>query len=780
MKKALKPCTLIAALIFCFTLSPSIWAEPGTRTTKHLDHSWRKNHILPLPAQQKNNQPETSNDIFTSSYMSYDDGTWYTPGTNPRVYQPNIDVQNYIIDATFNKGADPYPDNANLSAVVTISALAKSSIVTEIVVDLYDNITIDSISFNGEEITDPDNYTRTDNKIWISLSASKSVAPGDPFDIVVDYNRVYGGTYQGLGFKTHGDSENPAFYTISQPYFSPGWRPCIDVTYDKATADIYITCPDWMVTASNGLLQPGYPIDNGNGTKTAYWKESYPMYTSALSVAMTDYTTWTDTYVSPLDNSKTMPLYYCAFPEDSSKAMQDFAISKDAMEFYATIYGEYPFINEKYGVAETPNTRGCLEHQTMTSLTISVTKKAVNWDVIVHELSHQWWGDSVTCSTWNHVWLHEGFATYSEILFNEHYTGEPAGQFMSVEYDDGLYDGDLAETVYCEDEHLDNPFAPTGSIYEKGSWVLHMLRRMMGDTAFFTAIQSFHQEYLHSTMETSDFKESLEDEFGSSLTDFFDQWLYTPYRPIYSVIYENASRDGGYLVDIQLMQTQPHSIKDFNGNILRDYYIMPVDFTVHYTDSTTELFTVINNQRNQHFQLLTTKQPDYTVFDEGKNLLKVAQEQTTDNDGVFIDGDNSTVFGDNTCTAGATENCDDNCPYKPNGKDLGTCMTVADMPMGTGITCTDNSTCEPGEVCDMGQTDINSNGIGDVCECYANINNDNYVGFADLIALKIEFNKPCTPENPCLADIDNNGNVGFSDLIIMKKQYGWNNCVPIP
>ena len=107
---------------------------------------------------------------------------------------------------------------------------------------------------------------------------------------------------------------------------------------------------------------------------------------------------------------------------------------------------------------------------------------------------------------------------------------------------------------------------------------------------------------------------------------------------------------------------------DIDETPLRDYYTMPVTFTVHYTDATTETFTVTNNQRNQTFQLLTTKEPDYTVFDEQLDMLKEVQsEEDSDNDGVFIDGDGNGIPGDNPCVGGETQNCDDNCPNYPNG-----------------------------------------------------------------------------------------------------------------
>jgi hypothetical protein len=646
-------------------------------------------------------------------------------GDNSRIYQ-EVDILHYTIDANFLLGAS-YPDTGYLEAVTTIEGQAKGETLDELIIDFYENITINSLKLNDVEFS---NYVRSDDKIWMDLS-SDPLDPAEAFEITVDYTRIYGSAYQGIMFRTHGDTDTPAICSIDQPYRSPQWWPCFDYPGDKATADIYMTYPDWMTAVSNGLLQS--EVDNGDGTKTTHYRENYQAYTSALSVAMTDYVTWSDTYVSPLDGT-TMPLVYYAFPEDAAKAMIDFDVTADAIVYFAQIYGEYPFINEKYGIAETPNTFGSLEHQTITSLTRTATQREDNWAVIVHELAHQWWGDWVTCYTWNHLWLHEGFATYSEVLFHEHDTGEPAGPFMALEYDDGEYDGYLRGTVYTEDEHLFNPFYEIGAVYEKAGWVLHMLRHMMGDTAFFDAAKTFGANHAHSTAVTDDLKVVLEAEYGSSLDEFFDQWLYTPYRPIYSVMYENATRPGGYKVCIILDQTQEHMVQDIDTTPLRDYYSMPIDFTVHYTDATTETFTVTNNQRLQTFQLLTTKEPDFTVLDEESNILKVVEVQASDEDGIPGDGDNNGTPGDNPCAGGATEDCDDNCPAvanagqededndatgtacdncpaTPNGPNAGTCITGT-----SGIPCSTNEECGAGGLCSLNQENFDLDSEGDACD----------------------------------------------------------------
>jgi len=200
-------------------------------------------------------------------------------------------------------------------------------------------------------------------------------------------------------------------------------------------------------------------------------------------------------------------------------------------------------------------------------------------------------------------------------------------------------------------------------------------------------------------------------------------------------------------VNINVQQFQEHDVIDIDETPLRDYYIMPITFTVYYADETNETFTVINDQRNQSFQLSIAKEPDYTVFDEKLDILReVISEEGSDDDGVFIDGDRKGFPSDNPCATEITESCDDNCAvtYNPNQED----------------------TYPP-----------NGNGCGDACECEGNFDDDQDQDGSDAATFKIDFGRsfffsPCTNLSPCNGDFDCDVDVDGTDAAKFKKDFG--------
>ncbi len=608
-KKQLKILVFVMSIIFLFVIQGYAVPLKSSKILPPPDHSWRAEYTSNMKALFKEESEEIDN--------------------NPRVFQ-DVDVKNYTLWLDFNI------EEAMLDASVTITVDSLDKSLDEVVVDLYDDVLVNFIQINGQDFSA---FERKDDKIYLYPGLdSTPIEPGTEFTITIDYTmdlpEGYGhgivlrdNTYKSFLSDLDGNSIH-SVCSAGQPYNSPGWWPSFDYPSEKATYDIHITCPDYLTAVSNGSLQGNAPVDNGDGTASSYWKESHPMYTSLFAIAISEYESWQDIYVSPLDGTE-MPLYFYAFPVDAEKAKVDFSLyTKAALQIFSKLYGEYPFIDEKYGVLESPFMMGSLEHQTITHLTYRATQRDPNWSVIVHELGHQWWGDWVTCKTWQYIWLHEGFATYSEVLFNEYYTGGSPGQLLSESYDDGLYDGELSGTPFAED--LANPWDDDKAIYDKSGWVVHMLRNILGNDDFFAAVKQYGIDNAYGNTETDDLKAAMEEEYGQPMDEIFDEWIYTPYRPIYQYEYAVKKYFGKYIADVTIFQTQDHMIKNMAGDDVRDFYIMPIDITAILMNGDEKTITVYNDHRRQSYQFELDSEPESIEIDHSIKILCVKETPITD------------------------------------------------------------------------------------------------------------------------------------------------------
>jgi aminopeptidase N len=497
-----------------------------------------------------------------------------------------------------------------IKGVVTISGETTGT-VSDINIDAQSNLQIDSVSLDGVS----NSFGRSKSKVVVNYPAP--VPAGRQFTIGISYQGPGsgGGIGGGLLFTRHGPEFAPVVASHSEPFGAPLWWPCIDNPADKATAEIEVTVPEGNQAASNGVLDRVQV--NADHTVTYLWREDSPLSTYLVSVAATNYQTLEDTYVA-LDGVTRMPLVFYVYPEHLESARAKFPVTRTAMEIYAGLFGEYPFVGEKYGMAEFPF-GGAMEHQTITSVSAGIVASASsNQATIVHELAHHWWGNLVTMRTWDDIWLNEGFATYSEVLFFERFAGIAPGELLSRSYDDGAVDGALRGTVTAE--NLDDPFDDTGAVYRKGGWVLHMLRHVMGDQRFFQALQQYAARYAFSNASTADFQQVCEGVFGASLDWFFKQWVYAPGRPIYKVSTDlgAAGSNGNYAVSVVVKQKQSHEIPGREGA----NYIMPLDLTIHYTDGTTDTRVVFNDKRKQRFEFSVSKQPSSVILDESHWILK--------------------------------------------------------------------------------------------------------------------------------------------------------------
>lgn len=412
--------------------------------------------------------------------------------------QYKIDILHYSLDI------DLYTKDKILVGEAVITGLILDKSIEEIHLNFYDNFDIDKVLLNGNKTT----YTNKNTRLSIPL-----ISKTDTFKVTVNYK----GRPKRLGLSAFVFGEldgKSVVYNLSEPTFASTWFPCNDLPDDKALLDIKITNDINYTSVSNGILVGEEFVGS---RKTFHWKTIYPISTYLVSVYSAEYVNFSDIYISPLSGD-TMKIEYYVFPEHYEKAKIDFAEHRQMMEFFAEKFGEYPFIKEKYGVAEFLWQLGAMENQTITGVGSNFIsgRKFFN-DLYVHELAHHWWGNAVGLKSWKDIWLNEGFATYSEALYAESKAGSKALQSkMLSKFQDNFYG-----RLYDPGEDL---FSTT--IYDKGAWVLHMLRWEVGDEIFFDIMREYFERYKYASASVEDFKDVSEELSQKNLTKFFDQWIF--------------------------------------------------------------------------------------------------------------------------------------------------------------------------------------------------------------------------------------------------------------
>lgn len=323
------------------------------------------------------------------------------------------------------------------------------------------------------------------------------------------------------------------------------WWPCkASFWHPEDRADrvaVHVTAPTGLTAVSNGRL---VDVEKGAGVTTWRWRLDHPVPTYAIAIAVGPFLKIEDSARLPgLD--RPLLLQYFVLPESEAKARKQFAQVPELLTFFSEKFGPFPFADAKFGIVETPIWG--MEHATVIAYGNSFPDairgtgevdpyelRNTHFDyVLVHEAAHEWWGNAVTAGSWGDFWLHEGFATYAEALWVEHVHGlDEALDFMQAKKS-GL--SDLA-TVF-RPRRATAAEAYDTQMYDKGAWLLHMLRYVMGDAPFFAALKEFCSDprWRSATCSSADFQAACEKQHGGSLRTFFQPWLYGTRWPTYTV-----------------------------------------------------------------------------------------------------------------------------------------------------------------------------------------------------------------------------------------------------
>jgi aminopeptidase N len=511
-----------------------------------------------------------------------------------------IDVTYYGLDLKITSSPNFLTGN------VTIGVKSDTTVLNSCFLDLRDFLIVDSVLLNGS--TTP--YNHLNNKINVTLDHTYS--QGEPFTLKVYYHGVPGSSgFGGFLFSSH--SGTPVISTLSESYSGPYWWPQKDTPADKAdSSEVWITVASNLTPVSNGVLEG--IVDNGNGTHTYHWKERYAIAAYLISLAISNYTQY-DTYYkySPTDS---MIITHFIYPENFNYVKPYADATAGMIAVYSNRYGQYPFIEERYGHAEF-SWGGSMEHQTCTSMGFWGT------GVVSHELSHQWYGDMITCKDWHHIWLNEGFATYSEAVYLEARDGKAA--YNSQIASDMSSARNANGTIWVQDISNENEIFNGARSYAKGGCVLHMLRGIVGDSTFFNIMRTYSDapNLKYNAATTEDFQAVAESVYGQTLNYFFQEWIYGENEPTYSVGWNSSIVSG----DIYNMNINVNQVTNSNPT----FFTMPVQIKIHTSlgDTTVTLF---NDTQYQNFQFEIAGQPLSIVFDPGNWILKNNTTVTEVND----------------------------------------------------------------------------------------------------------------------------------------------------
>jgi aminopeptidase N len=517
--------------------------------------------------------------------------------TATAIYQSDYDVGYYGLNLKVDI------EHQKLAGYVTIRGKSLKDGLSSIALDFTSSMIVSGVRISDQSFQ----WVRKNGRDYLVVNFDTAVDSGGIFEVQIDYSgQPMAGGFKGFSFDYHNNV--PVVSSFNEPYYASGWFPCKDLPSDKAdSVDMNITVPDSLTAVSNGTLVR--IVDNQDGTATYCWQERYPIAVYLISIAVSNYKKLEQIYTG-LDGT-TMPVIHWYYPEDESRTIY-LTLTTEMISYFSSLWGEYPFIREKYGHAQFPWSGG-MEHQTCTS-TGSFSEL-----LICHELAHQWWGDMVTCANWKNIWLNEGFARYSEALWQEHRAG-----FEGLrDYMDYLNRPEIwrAAPVYCLDT-LDVSSIFDRIVYDKGAWVLHMLRHLVGEEKFWDIFLAYRQAFYMSTARTEDFKGICEQVSGKDLDWFFHQWIYTSGQPVYKVAWYRTPQSGAdWQLDLDIEQIQQSS----------DLFKMPIDIAVDFAQGDS-LLTVLDTTYAQHFIFNFQEKPENVRIDPDGWLLKTVHYSTIDPD----------------------------------------------------------------------------------------------------------------------------------------------------
>lgn len=511
--------------------------------------------------------------------------------------------KHYVVNITLN---DQLSEIVSATARVDVLILKRTKLV-----DLdFGEMTIDEVTVDSKAAT----YTHRDGKLTIDLF--EPAAPGTRLQISIQY---HGKPKDGLILTADKDGK-PSAVGDNWPNRVHHWIPTLDHPSAKATVTFNITAPAGNEVVANGRLDHVQTTANGNRMWT--YAEGVPIPPYCMIIAVGQFARF-----EPAERSIT-PLSYYVPKSDGPMAIKGFAPSIPSLAYFSETVAPYPY--EKLAMIVGATRFGGMENSSAIVFTSNLfgprsqAKISKTFGIplgttglIAHEIAHQWFGDSVTESTWADLWLSEGFATYFAGLFLQRYESEEAFQgYMKEATATALAYENRNRTPIFDRDTEDLLKLLNGNNYQKGAWVLHMLRARLGDEAFFRGIRSYYQAHANATASTEDLRTALEKSSGKDLRGFFQRWIYDSGHPQYELSWQfrsakGAGRNGE--LRLTLKQVQP-------GNVFLD----PVPVTIKTSSGSRDVVLKPTGKTTvETIQL--REQPSGIEIDPRNTLLKEAK-----------------------------------------------------------------------------------------------------------------------------------------------------------
>ncbi len=514
----------------------------------------------------------------------------------PRNY--SVDIIHYAFELSLSDQSD------EIFGKALITVLCKQNGVKQIRLDLINKtaqrkdkgMSIESITIGNEPVV----FTHNNDEVFIQLP-SPSVA-GKEIIFVVKYHGVPESGLR-IGPTKYGDR---SFFCDNWPNKARHWLPTVDHPYEKATSEFIIKAPAHYKVISNGLLLEESNLDSA--TKLTHWKQSVPVSCWLFVLGVAEFA------VQYLDHFDGKSIQSWVYPKDRQAGFYDFSEpTKKALVFFSEYVG--PFVYEKLANVQSASVSGGME----TSSAIFYAENIINGKkeervvhVVIHELAHQWFGNAVTETTWNDAWLSEGFATFFTLLFIENAYGYD-------KYVSGLQNARKSVYRYAEKDPnfsiVSSRTAETDPVtstitYQKGAWVLHMLRELIGKDNFKKGIQSYYKKFMNSNATTNDFIHEMEKASGKKLGVFFRQWLNRP---------ENLVLKGNWKYDDQKKQVVITLDQSHAGEYLFD---VPVEIGIYKAGGNNpEIMKFRLDKKQNIYKIRLRGAPEKVVIDPATLLL---------------------------------------------------------------------------------------------------------------------------------------------------------------